>query len=190
LRKLLRNILETEMAGRLPPLDYLEELRPAFVAHLADRLNTMIWTETQIYADRLGIRAPLKTHSAILFLLRRGPASLSEIARTDGQSHQLLASRFDPLERIGLVERVVDPKDARRNPYRLTRAGRDEARRVESAIAVKAEAMQRLFKEMNLDLIAVLEDAVERLRVKPLGQRIVEAQTEGKTDRVRERKRA
>ena len=178
------------MAGQSPPLAYLDELRPAFVAHLADRLNNMIWTETQIYAHRAGIRAPLKTHSALLFLLRHGPASLSEIARTDGQSHQLLASRFDPLERGGLVERCVDPKDARRNPYRLTRSGREEARRVEAAIAVKAEAMRRLFVEMDQDLIAILEDALERLRVKPLGQRIVKVQTERKTDRVRERKRA
>jgi DNA-binding MarR family transcriptional regulator len=161
------------MAARLS-LNYLDELRPAFVAHLADRLNQMIWTETQIYADRVGIRAPLKTHSAILFLLRQGPASLSEIARTDGQSHQLLASRMDPLERMGLIERFEDPKDARRSPYRLTKAGREEAKRVESALAVKAEAMRRLFAEMDQDLIAVLEAAIEHLRVKPLGQRLQE----------------
>ena len=101
------------MTLRSPPLNYLDELRPAFVAHLADRLNNMIWAETQIYADRAGIIAPLKTHSAILFLLRQGPASLSEIARTDGQSHQLLASRIDPLEKLRLVERFIDPKDTR-----------------------------------------------------------------------------
>jgi DNA-binding MarR family transcriptional regulator len=162
------------MVGQSPPLNYLDELRPAFVAHLADRLNAMIWAETQIYADRIGIKAPLKTHSALLFLLRQGPASLSEIARTDGQSHQLLASRIDPLERMGLIERFVDAKDARRTPYRLTKAGREEAKRVEAAVAVKAEAMRRLFAELDQDLIAVLDAAIEHLRVKPLGQRIQE----------------
>jgi MarR family transcriptional regulator, organic hydroperoxide resistance regulator len=176
------------MAGPLPPLAYLGELRPAFVAHLADRLNDAIWTETQVYADRVGIKAPLKAHSALLFLLRHGPASLSEIARIDGQSHQLLASRFEPLEKMGLVERFADPNDARRSPYRLTRVGREEAKRVEAAVSVKAEAMRRLFAEMDQDLIDVLEDALERLRAKPLGQRILEA--EGKTGRVRERIRA
>jgi DNA-binding MarR family transcriptional regulator len=178
------------VTGKLAPLSYLGDLRPAFVAHLADRLNQVIWSETQIYADRVGIRAPLKTHSALLFLLQQGPASLSEIARVDGQSHQLLASRVDPLERMGFVERFADPKDARRNPYRLTKTGREEARRVEAAIAVKSEAMRRLFAEMDQDLIAVLEDALERLRAKPLGQRIVEVQTEGNTGHVRQRKRA
>ena len=178
------------MTGQTPPLSYLGELRPAFVAHLADRLNNMIWAETKIYADRAGIKAPLKTHSAILFLLRQGPASLSEIARTDGQSHQLLASRIDPLERMGLVEGFVDPKDARRNPYRLTKAGREEAKRIEAAIAVKAQAMRSLFEEMDLDLVAALEDAMERLRVKPLGQRLIEAQTNGGPQDVRKQKRA
>jgi len=134
----------------------------------------MIWAETQIYADRVGIRAPLKTHSAILFLLRQGPASLSEIARRDGQSHQLLASRMEPLERMGLIERCEDPKDARRSPNRLTKAGREEARRVEAAVAVKAEAMRRLFVEMDHDLIAVLEAAIEHLRVRPLAKRLQE----------------
>ncbi|HEY3638174.1 MAG TPA: MarR family transcriptional regulator [Rhizomicrobium sp.] len=177
------------MSGQ-PPLAYLGELRPAFVAHLADRLNNVIWGETQIYSDRMGIKAPLKSHSAILFLLRHGPASLSEIARLDGQSHQLLASRFDPLERMGFIERFTDPNDARRTPYRLTKAGREQARRIEAAITAKAEAMRRLFKEMDMDLIAVLEDALERLRVRPLGQRILEAQTEGKTGHVRKRKTA
>lgn len=178
------------MSGQRLPLNYLDELRPAFVAHLADRLNNMIWTETQIYADRVGIKAPLKTHSAILFLLRQGPASLSEIARIDGQSHQLLASRIDPLERLGLIERFVDPKDARRSPYRLTKAGREEAKRVEVAITVKAKAMRLLFKEMDRDLIAIMEEAIERLRIKPLGQRLVEMQPERMSPHVRKQKRA
>jgi DNA-binding MarR family transcriptional regulator len=190
LRKYLRYCWRMFLAPRSPPLNYLDELRPAFVAHLADRLNNMIWAETQIYADRVGIKAPLKTHSAILFLLRQGPASLSEIARTDGQSHQLLTSRIDPLERLGLVERFVDPRDARRSPYRLTKAGLNEAKRIEAAIAVKAQAMRNLFKEMDMDLIAILEDAIERLRIKPLGQRLVEVQPEGTIHHVHKQKRA
>ena len=172
------------------PLSYLDELRPAFVAHLADRLNGMIWSETQIYADRMGVTAPLKTHSALLFLLRKGPASLAEIARMDGQSHQLLTSRIDPLERLGFVERFADPEDARRMPYRLTKAGREEAKRIEAAITVKAEAMRQLFAETGHDLIAILEDAIERLRIKPLGRRLVEIQPEPKADNVHKQKRA
>jgi len=164
------------------PLNYLDELRPAFVAHLADRLNNVICAEAQVYADRAGIRAPVKSHSAILFLYKRGPASLSEIARSDGQSHQLLAARLDPLEELGFIERFEDPKDGRRRPYRLTRAGREEAKRVEAAAVLMAEAMRRLFKEMDEDLIAILEEAIERLRVKSFGERIRESESGGAHD--------
>lgn len=160
------------------PLNYLGDLRPAFVAHLADRLNSVICAETQAYADRVGIGAPVKSHSAILFLYKRGPASLSEIARSDGQSHQLLAARLEALEALRLIERFEDPKDGRRRPYRLTRAGREEAKRVEAAAVLEAEAMRRLFKEMDEDLIASLEEAIEHLRVRPLGERIREVELE------------
>ena len=170
--------MRSRRSGTLAPLNYLDDLRPAFVAHLADRLNTVICAETQAYADRVGIHAPVKSHSAILFLHKRGPASLSEIARSDGQSHQLLAARLDPLERLGLIERVADPQDGRRRPYRLTRAGREEAKRVEAAVMLEAEAMRRLFKEMDQDLIASLEEAMECLRVRPLEERIREVESE------------
>lgn len=154
------------------PLSYLGPLRPAFVAHLADRLNEDICRETQAYADRLGIRAPVKTHSALLFLYKQGPASLTEIAAKDGQSHQLLAARLAPLEEIGLIERFDDPEDGRRRPYRLTRAGLAEAKRVEQAVRREAQAMQALFAEMGTDLNDVLEQAIELLRIRPLGERL------------------
>lgn len=167
------------------PLHYLDELRPAFVAHIADRLNNVICEETQAYADRIGIRTPVKSHSAILFLHKRGPASLSEIARCDGQSHQLLAARLDPLESLGLIERFEDPEDRRRRPYRLTRSGREEAKRVEAAAVVGAEAMRRLFQEIDEDLIAALEKAIERLRVQPFGERMREVEAGGTRGRAR-----
>jgi DNA-binding MarR family transcriptional regulator len=173
------------------PLAYLDELRPAFVAHLADRLNDAICRETQIYADKLCIRAPVKTHSALLFLFKCGPASLTEIAARDGQSHQLLAARLEPLENLGLIERFEDPADGRRRPYRLTRTGQTEARRVEEATRREAEAMQTLFDEMGVDLNAVLEQAIERLRVTPLCRRIDEAEMAARrgADAKRRRKR-
>ncbi|MCB1635557.1 MAG: hypothetical protein KDI51_13260, partial [Xanthomonadales bacterium] len=82
-------------------LNFLGDLRPGFVAHLGERLVEAICAETQRFADSAGILAPVKTHSALLYLLIQGPASLVEIARSDGQSHQLVASRLAPLEKLG-----------------------------------------------------------------------------------------
>ena len=162
------------MSEPSPTLGYLGDLRPAFVANFALRLSDAICAETQAHADRVGIRAPSRTHSPMLFLHRRGPTTLSEMARTEGLSHQLLASRLAPLEQLGLIERFDDLTDGRRKPYRLTRTGRADAKLIEAATALEAEAMRRLFAEMDQDLIAILETAIEHLRVKPLGKRLAE----------------
>jgi DNA-binding MarR family transcriptional regulator len=142
------------------PLGFLGDLRPGFVAHLAERLVEAICSETQRFADAAGIVAPVKTHSALLYLLIRGPASLVEIARSDGQSHQLVASRLAPLETLGLVERFADPNDLRRKPYKLTKAGRNEAAKVRAAVAAHAQAQRELARETQLDLVALLDRAL------------------------------
>lgn len=159
------------------PLAFLGGLRPAFVAHLADRLNDQICRESAALAAGRGIVAPERTHSAMLFLATNGPATLAEMARTDGQSHQLLAARLAPLERLRLVERFDDPADARRRPYRLTALGRADARRIEEFIRALAQAMEDMFRETGVDLIAALEDAIERLRRRPLAERCREKET-------------
>lgn len=92
---------------RQAPLAYLGDLRPAFVAHLADRLADQIGRQCGEIDAATGVSAPNRTHSVVLYLADHGPASLAEIARLDGQAHQLLAARLAPLEQMGLVERVV-----------------------------------------------------------------------------------
>ena len=155
-------------------LEFLGDLRPAFVAHLAERLTDVLCASTQSLADAAGLKAPIRTHSVLLFLLEQGPASLTEIARTDGQSHQLLSSRLKPLEKLRLIKRSVDPNDARRRPYKLTRSGRAEAITVRAAIGTHARAMEELFAETGVNLVAVLDDALEALRIKTLRSRIEE----------------
>ena len=154
------------------PLGFLDDLRPAFVAHLAERLSEQICAETQAVATRHGVVAPVRSHSTMLFLLRRGPATIAEMARTDGQSHQLLASRIAPIERAGLIERFDDPADARRRPYRLTKSGRAEAEAIAADTRRTAAAMEQVFTEIGVDLIAAIEQAAERLRRHPLADRI------------------
>ena len=159
-----------------PPLAFLGALRPAFVAHLADRLNDQICRETANLAATRDIVAPGKTHSVMLFLAGNGSATLAEIARTDGQSHQLLAARLAPLEKLKLIERFDDPQDGRRRPYRLTARGRADVVRIEAFIGQVAAAMSDLFDEIDADLIAVLEQAIERLHRRPLTARLREAE--------------
>src|SRR5262249_47978340 len=149
-------------------LPFLNELRPTFVAHLADRLSAQVCAQTEaIFVDR-GMTAPVKSISPLLYLLREGPASLTEMARHDGQSHQLLASRLDPLEKIGLIERTIDPNDARRRPYALTRRGAVEARLAEAACKDIADAMRATFKDIGIDMLKAIDLCMASLDRVPL----------------------
>ena len=152
-------------------LGFLGDLRHAFVAHLADRLSAQICTETAAMFAERGIEAPVRSASVLLFLLNAGPATLAEMARNDGQSHQLLATRLAPLEAMGLVARLVDPADARRRPYVVTERGAAEARRVEATCAEIASAMENLFGELEVNLVEILDCAMEALRRVPIEAR-------------------
>lgn len=154
-------------------LAFLGDLRPAFVAHLAERLTDTICASTQALADDAGLSAPSRTHS-VLLRLESGPASLVEMARADGQSHQLLSSRLKPLEEKGLIERIADPKDARRRPYSLTPSGRAEAVAIRAAIVAHARALEDLFAETGVDLVDALDRTIEALRYKSLQDRIAD----------------
>ena len=155
----------------MSPLFYLNDLRSAFVAHLADRLSDEICRESAKLSQAMGVIAPEKTHSAMLYLAKRGPATLAEIARSDGQSHQLLAARLAPLEKLKLIERFDDPADGRRRPYRLTKRGREDAAVIEAVSSDLAQVMDAFFRESGVNLITVLEDAIERLRRRPITER-------------------
>lgn len=154
------------------PLSFLENLRPAFVAHFAERLADAVCRETQAFADSIGLVAPVRTHSALMFLLFRGPASLVEIAQFDGQSRQLVAARLAPLEQLGLIERFQDDSDRRRHPFRLTARGRVEARKVQAALHAHAEVQRSLAAESGVDLVALLERAEAQVRQVQLSDRI------------------
>jgi|JI6StandDraft_1071083.scaffolds.fasta_scaffold36909_3 DNA-binding MarR family transcriptional regulator len=157
------------------PLAFLGDMRPAFLAHLADRTNREICDQTEAIATQIGLRAPVRTFSALLFLARHGPATMADIAGIDGQSHQLVAQRLKPLEMIGLIERCDDPADARRRPYRLTSTGLVEAAQVEQLSRQLAKAMDALFAQIDCDVAAALDQTLEGLRRQSLLSRIAAA---------------
>ena len=65
-------------------------------------------------------------NSGILLALARGASRFTEIvARVDGLSDRMLATRLKELERIGLVDRIVEPTTPVSVRYQLTVRGRD-----------------------------------------------------------------
>jgi DNA-binding MarR family transcriptional regulator len=97
-------------------------------------------------------------------------ASAAELARTLGQSHQLVVQKCPALLRLGLVTQHADPGDARRKMFRLTDAGRDQLDRID-AYSARIEAIYRtLFEEVG-DVHGVILKALNALAEKPLSER-------------------
>jgi len=67
-------------------------------------------------------------------------------------------NRLQRLEKAGLIERIVDPKDARKASVRLTKAGLDKINAaVEDHIATQAALVDCLSEDERLNLETVLK---------------------------------
>ncbi len=159
------------MAKQDTAFSHLSDIRPAFLGHLANRLDTLIGQQTRTIFSEAGAKTPPRSASVMLFLLKLGDASIADMARRDGQSHQLVASRIGPLETLGLIEVVADPDDDRRKLCRLTAAGREDALIVERTGRGIAQAMQTLNDELGIDLMDAIERAEKSLARTPLNER-------------------
>jgi MarR family transcriptional regulator, lower aerobic nicotinate degradation pathway regulator len=88
---------------------------------------------------RVGARRP---HFTVLTsLLGQGPASQAEIGRRLSIDRSDLHALLGELERDGLVARVRDEQDRRRNIVTLTRAGRSAQARLDRRIEAAQDAL-------------------------------------------------
>lgn len=150
---------------------YAPDLRPGFVAHMANRLDALICAQTKEILEAAEVKTPVHSVSVMLHLLRQGPASIADIARSQERSHQLIVSRVAPLEKSGLVKMETDPEDERRKILSFTRAGAIDARKAERVSLKIAASFTDLHEELGVDLMAFLERAEQLLRQKPLAVR-------------------
>jgi DNA-binding MarR family transcriptional regulator len=95
-------------------------------------LERKVWSLMQSFVDANNRRGEL--HAAlgfrlgggrgkVLFLLRSGPKTLGEIARSENVDAPYATVIVDKLEELGLVERRAHPDDNRRKLVSLTPAG-------------------------------------------------------------------
>lgn len=155
----------------MPAFAYDPALRPAFLGHMADRLDTIISKQSKQMLKDAGAQTPAHSVSVILYLLKNGEASVAEMARRDGQSHQLITSRIGPLERLGLLTTEKDSNDERRKLCRLTEQGRADAKIVRSITRQIARSLKALIDEIGFDLLDALERAEKSLSRLPLQDR-------------------
>jgi DNA-binding MarR family transcriptional regulator len=110
-------------------------------------------------ADALGFR-PGAGRAKVLFRLRSGPMTLSDIARAERFDAPYATVIVDQLQEKGLVTRQADPGDHRRKLVALTPAG-------ERAIAVADEILSTppaAMSDLTLAELRTLAALVTRLR--------------------------
>lgn len=140
---------------------------------LIDHIGWKLWRATQNWKRRFeeemvkrgfdwfaGARGSLFQHI--------GPNGIAQIdlARRAKMTKQAVQQHLDDLKRDGVIERVPDPRDARRNRIRLTGYGiqaAHEANRVKLDIEAEYVAVigEQQFRELHLLLDKVADQQVE-----------------------------
>lgn len=138
----------------------------SFIGKLADDLGNLIYVQIKPIYDSLGIVVPVKSCSIIHYLNVSSGASLADLAKSLNQSHQLVKQKLPKLLKMELIQVRNDPNDRRRQIYSLTTAGKKQAQLLNDNPLEKVYA--DLSRELNTDLFAVLDAAINGLKSKDL----------------------
>jgi DNA-binding MarR family transcriptional regulator len=105
--------------------------------------------------ERLGLGAG-SGRIKVLFLLRRQPMTLAQLAEAHGVDRPYATIIVDKLERLGFVERRPHPSDRRSKIVSLTPAGRDAAALASGMLAEPPAALRTLDSGQLTELIGLL----------------------------------
>ncbi|GAM97722.1 hypothetical protein U91I_01349 [alpha proteobacterium U9-1i] len=119
-----------------------------------------------------GVEIPSPCSSVALFLAERGEASIAEIARATGYSHQLISQRLALLESLSFCERIGSATDKRKLRVQLSRKGRAQVKKLEQALARLSDAVEGLNAEIGVDLGAAASAMQRALDASPLIERM------------------
>lgn len=128
---------------------------------------------SQVYRQK-GMIFPVICSSALLFLSRHGPASVTEVAKALEHPHQTVAQHFKTLGKLGIVQNQKDPLDKRRSEYFLTEIGKDQAARLELYNVEAADVFTGLDGDLGQDLGQILDAGRDSLLQKSMADRFAE----------------
>jgi DNA-binding MarR family transcriptional regulator len=141
-----------------------------FLGRLSEALSQRIEEQTRPLFDDAGITVPVRSCSLLAALNEAGEATAADLARTLGQSHQLVIQKCPALLRLGVITQHADPADARRKIFRLTETGHYQLRRINAYSVRISEVYRALFEEVGDTHGAILK-TLHALAEKPLGER-------------------
>ena len=153
------------------PANDLDDI--SFLGRLSEALSQRIEEQTRPLFDDAGITVPVRSCSLLTALGEAGEASAAELARTLGQSHQLVVQKCPALLRLGVITQHVDPADARRKIFRLTSEGRVQLDRIEAYSIRISQVYRALFDEVG-DVHGAIRSALDALAERPLRERFRE----------------
>ena len=149
----------------------------SFLGRLSEALSTRIEEQTRPLFDAAGIVVPVKSCSLLTAIADAGEASAAELARTLGQSHQLVVQKCPALLRLGVITQHPDPHDARRKLFRQTEAGHDQLARIDAYSVTITRVYRTLFEEVG-DVHGAILKTLDALAAKPLCDRVNDQQAD------------
>jgi DNA-binding MarR family transcriptional regulator len=105
--------------------------------------------------ERLGLGAG-RGRIKVLFLLRKQPMTLAQLADAHGVDRPYATIIVDKLEQLGFVERQPHPSDRRSKMVSLTPAGRDAAALADSIVSEPPAALRALGTGQLSELVGLL----------------------------------
>ncbi len=146
--------------------------RAIFLGKAAETLSTLIAGQVEAVFQDAGIEVPVRSCSLLDALHEAQALSAAEIARTLGQSHQVIIQKLPRLLELRLIRKKADPKDGRRSVLSLTAKGKAQLQRLRDLSPNLRAAYDELNAELGVDLLATIEAASESLRSNSLSKRL------------------
>lgn len=132
--------------------DFVRSLGPAFLPHMLRRVSDMMVDGGMAWAKLHPTLPPPRTHSTMFALEERGELSVTELAALIRQSHPHALQWVRALEKLGLIARHHDPKDARKTILRLTERGAETLPEIRYFRSLNEEVTRCLCAELGDDL--------------------------------------
>ena len=131
-------------------------------AELQQTVDLLAKQGTQILSEA-NVSIPDRCVSVLMSIRVKQSTTLTHLVATLPLSRQLIIQRLRLLSEAGLVESKTYPNDRRMKILRLTRAGSQQAKKIESALPHVLSALQLLYEEVGFDLGAVARAMNEAL---------------------------
>lgn len=140
----------------------------ALLGKRAEDLSNLIEQQTQPIFDSLGIIVPIKSCSTLLTLLKLEQASLVDIAKQLGQSHQLVKQKLPKLIKLGLIKQNSDKEDKRRTLYSFTSKGKQQTHKIKEYLEQSTVLVDSISEEIGVDIFETIDKAIESMKNKSL----------------------